>query len=219
MKFMKNKRFGFTIAEILIVLGIIGFVAAMTIPAVVNSYTKYIYVTRLKTTKAKIISAFEIMMEAEGIDNIYRSKFVKSSFASSNEIKKYFKVVELPTISQAYKTLLGDYTSPPYGTGLHLADGTYISFNGNKYYYDYQGTTDYYSTVFIDVNDKNPPNVWGRDTFAYFIKPNGDILPWGYVQLENGESSPCTPDTKPANYSLDFYCAARIEKEGWKMNY
>lgn len=45
--FYKN-RFGFTLAEVLITLGIIGVVAAMTIPVMISSYNKHITETRLK---------------------------------------------------------------------------------------------------------------------------------------------------------------------------
>ena len=35
-----TKRFGFTLAEVLITLGIIGVVAAMTIPTLIKTYQK-----------------------------------------------------------------------------------------------------------------------------------------------------------------------------------
>ncbi len=47
--FYKN-RFGFTLAEVLITLGIIGVVAAMTIPVMISSYNKHITETRLKNS-------------------------------------------------------------------------------------------------------------------------------------------------------------------------
>ena len=47
---MINKAF--TLAEVLITLGIIGVVAAMTLPAVVNKYRKVVFVNRIKTTNA-----------------------------------------------------------------------------------------------------------------------------------------------------------------------
>lgn len=42
-----KKVFAFTLAEVLITLGIIGIVAAMTIPTLINNYQKKITVTRL----------------------------------------------------------------------------------------------------------------------------------------------------------------------------
>ena len=43
-----NKRFGFTLAEVLITLGIIGVVAAMTIPNLITSAQKNATVTGLR---------------------------------------------------------------------------------------------------------------------------------------------------------------------------
>ena len=41
-------RTGFTLAEVLITLGIIGVVAALTIPSLMTAYNKHITETRLK---------------------------------------------------------------------------------------------------------------------------------------------------------------------------
>ena len=46
----KDKTFGFTLAEVLITLGIIGVVAALTIPGLIINYKKARTVTVLKET-------------------------------------------------------------------------------------------------------------------------------------------------------------------------
>lgn len=43
-----NKHNAFTLAEVLITLGIIGVVAAMTLPTVINNYKKQVAVNKLK---------------------------------------------------------------------------------------------------------------------------------------------------------------------------
>ena len=47
-KGLNLKKFAFTLAEVLITLGIIGVVAAMTMPALVANYQKTVTVNRLK---------------------------------------------------------------------------------------------------------------------------------------------------------------------------
>ena len=42
------KKNGFTLAEVLITLGIIGVVAAITLPTVIQNYQKQVLVTQLK---------------------------------------------------------------------------------------------------------------------------------------------------------------------------
>ena len=43
-----KRKNGFTLAEVLITIGIIGIVAAMTLPAVIGNYKKQEVVSRLK---------------------------------------------------------------------------------------------------------------------------------------------------------------------------
>ena len=54
---MKN---GFTLAEVLITLGIIGIVAAMTLPALVGKYQKKVTVTRLKKFYSTMQQAIQL---------------------------------------------------------------------------------------------------------------------------------------------------------------
>ena len=49
----KNRR-AFTLAEVLITLGVIGVVAAMTMPAVIKNYKKHVTETKLKSAYSQI---------------------------------------------------------------------------------------------------------------------------------------------------------------------
>ncbi len=53
------KHKGFTLAEILITLGIIGVVAAMTLPALIQNHQKSVALNKLKQTYAQILVAAE----------------------------------------------------------------------------------------------------------------------------------------------------------------
>lgn len=44
---MKNGMYGFTLAEVLVTLGIIGVVSAMTVPSLMQNYQRKSYVTQL----------------------------------------------------------------------------------------------------------------------------------------------------------------------------
>lgn len=54
------KKFGFTLAEVLITLAIIGIVAAMTIPSLVQKYKERAIVTRVKKTAAMLNEAYKL---------------------------------------------------------------------------------------------------------------------------------------------------------------
>ena len=53
-----KKLNAFTLAEVLITLGIIGVVAAMTLPTLIQNHQKQVYATQLK----KSINVFENML-------------------------------------------------------------------------------------------------------------------------------------------------------------
>ncbi len=58
---------GFTLAEVLITLGIIGVVAAMTLPALIQNYQKNVLMSQLKANVSLIERALaEIAEEAGG---------------------------------------------------------------------------------------------------------------------------------------------------------
>lgn len=61
----KNTK-GFTLAETLLTLGIIGIVAAMTLPAVVGKWQKTVHVNQMKHTYSVIANAFQMSMQEHG---------------------------------------------------------------------------------------------------------------------------------------------------------
>ncbi len=54
-----GKKAAFTLAEVLITLGIIGVVAAMTLPALIQNYQKGVVLNRLKQTYAQVQTAID----------------------------------------------------------------------------------------------------------------------------------------------------------------
>ena len=66
-----NKSFkGFTLAEVLITLGIIGVVAAMTLPTLISNYQKRVYVNQLKKASSVLSNGFKLMMAHDGVTEL-----------------------------------------------------------------------------------------------------------------------------------------------------
>ncbi len=61
-----KKNTGFTLAETLITLAIIGVVAALTIPSVVQKYEESVTQNRLKTTYSTIYNAYNLLIAEKG---------------------------------------------------------------------------------------------------------------------------------------------------------
>ena len=60
------KKLGFSLAEVLFTLGIIGVVAAVTLPTLINNYREKETVTRLKKVYSTIQTAYNYTMMEEG---------------------------------------------------------------------------------------------------------------------------------------------------------
>ena len=66
LKPSNNKCFGFTLAEVLITLGIIGVVAAITIPTLVANYKEKVFVVSAKKTYSGLTNAMNKWNEENG---------------------------------------------------------------------------------------------------------------------------------------------------------
>lgn len=197
---MKTKlKFGFTLAEILITLGIIGIIAAITIPVIVNNYTKVQYVSGLKKAYTSIQTALKQYIVDQGVDNLSQTNLFNTSdpqYFVNVFIKKYFNVVE------------GSVCLP--GDGSCVIEGTYLNNSTSSVNYEFgngeKSNSSYYvfctidgicfgitlnaktncnphstgimkgdcGSLYLDVNGAKPPNKLGRDYF-WMIK----IDPWG----------------------------------------
>ena len=68
------KKHGFTLAEVLITLGIIGVVAALTAPALVSSSRNEANAAKLAVVVSNLENAFSNMMVSENVDSLFRTE-------------------------------------------------------------------------------------------------------------------------------------------------
>ena len=91
----KHLKCAFTLAEVLITLGIIGVVAAMTIPTLVANYQKKVLVSQLQKTVATISNAAKLLMAQEQTFNLnqtylYDDRDINKQIAE-NTVGKFLK--------------------------------------------------------------------------------------------------------------------------------
>lgn len=227
----------FTLAEVLITLGIIGIVAAMTLPALKAKHEKIETVTRLKTAYSVINQAFKMAEAKNGdidswaewddaeliikkyiIPEIKGAKYYglaqKSTLALCYD--KNFKLHNAQTDNSSQYTWLDDvYITTPFIrniTGsLAFTNGICIGLNPVR--------ADNGQKIFVDINGMKGPNKAGYDLF-FFVIVNNSIKPygwdWSYEELTgSGRQNACNLKAK---YGGEV-CAARIMSEGWQINY
>ena len=209
MKFTDNElRRGFTLAEVLITLGIIGVVAAMTLPALVQKQQEKVTVTQLKKVYSELSQAMSFAVTEDGTAdtwNIYSYELTDENkdngsdtgasgqkyerFEPHNLIKrlKVSKDCQYKSqgcfIDSGYKMLNGAKERNFENLNnqyykIVLADGTAIAFEG----YEPSLSPDddrNYGEIWVDVNGNKNPNIAGKDLFL-FVYTKDRIYPYGY---------------------------------------
>ena len=217
------KRVAFTLAEVLITLGIIGVVAALTIPNVIKQYQDRVTVTKLQKAYSVLNQAFRQSENDNGSSELWQ----ETPEISANEYfekywKPYFKAPELClTYSDCgykswkpYITLNGDKVSmsiDPQRIKIKTSDDVFYMFT--EVTTNSKGEFVPFRNVYIDINGAKAPNQFGVDVFAFRRIPGKGILPDGYAASYRSIVANCNRQANGA------YCAARIIADGWKINY
>lgn len=223
-----GRKFGFTLAEVLITLAIIGMVAALTIPTLVANYQKRQFVVQLQKTYATIANAAKMVMADEQVDNLNNTYLREpDEYDDYNEmyensvgkfLKTYFKVVKTCNIddsscyAESYKSqddtiegqFIGTYTDRYCGV---LSSGTVICMA--------PFTEENPITFSIDVNGKTGPNIMGRDAFQFAMNYRGELAE--QFPVGSADSYRCGDDEQALTYSIG--CFTKIIQDGWKMDY
>ena len=178
------KKQAFTLAEVLITLTIVGVIAALTIPNLLQKYQEQATVKKVQKFYSNLSNAYSLAMKENGSANEWETP---NNSKGATEIynllfKPYFKIAKNCGFSEkancikngAYK-LLNNEETYNYGTNsryykIALDDGSAVWFRGET------ATTTL--TVFYDVNGYKEPNQWGKDLFDFDIK-NDKVFPTG----------------------------------------
>ncbi len=226
-------RLGFTLAEVLITLGIIGVVAALTIPTLVANYQKKVWVTQLKKDVSLLQNSYRKVMADEGVDSIFDTSVAYKIQSSDNNASFDFGYYP-----DKYAAYFG-YTLSPASSLKNsllnqLQDDILILPNGSCFYLQKAGggSEEYlHLATIIDVNCDKGPNVAGRDTFAVLLDGDAKLNFYGYGSFEDpdGWRQACTSENidnygkgqldLPTTQMLATMCAGLIISDGWEMNY
>lgn len=217
---------GFTLAEVLITLGIIGVVAALTLPSLITNYRKKQTVAQLKKVYSELSQAaqmsvvqngdmknWDYSLTGEEFFNTYLSNFIKMGSQKVEDAKKA-GVVYIKASGEEEVSFTNLYDS---GKILTLASGTQILMDTVRY--------SSIQTYLVDLNGFKKPNRIGVDVFALTVTPDGvQTFKW-----DDGETVDIIRDREilhngPSrhNYQCNsdgrgMWCAAMIEKDGWEI--
>lgn len=180
---------GFTLAEVLITLGIIGVVAAITIPGLINAYRAQQLRAQFNKSYSVVQQAFKLM-ESDDVDTNMRNytrtnpfyltfqKYLSQSticgsYVDNNNVSNTKNPAgcyqyKISNIDDGYKYLNSNsfIADGLFNNGeLMLPDGTLIFFDDSPESEGWKGVI-----IYIDINGyKKGPNRLGYDFFAFEV--------------------------------------------------
>ena len=202
-----SRKIAFTLAEVLITLGIIGVVAAMTMPSLMQNYKRQQATARIK----KFVSVINQALISAENDLGPREDWVKGEEDNSDSAYDFLNTYIKPYIKSAdieKRTLLGMNMAT-----LRFVDGSQMSIKIGACY-----------DIFYDINGEKGPNEKGRDIFVFILCKNGGCNSnsnqvRGMYCQPNGEPFPTheqlIDNCKDRNRGS--YCTILLEQNGYEF--
>ena len=185
-----RQKAAFTMAEVLITLGIVGIVAAMTLPSLINK-------ARYKALETGLKRSYSLLGQALDMYQAQNGERLVTGFMDKYEMKdslmKYFNVVrdcgfgsfeqdacipnfgpDMATNSQIYKTFNGHRVI----SLQEMDDGQFVINDASLILIEYVRNVRLYISVDVNGYNKNP-NRLGQDLFMFEIDKKGRLLPMG----------------------------------------
>lgn len=196
----KNRNMAFTLAEVLITLGIVSIVAAITIPTLMTKINEKVHKTQLRKVVSTLNQALKMVYN--NTDTIYECYYGKSGVVNgtskecsllNSELEKVLKISHICDDNAYKKGCIPKYKGKDtilkenYGNDYNLdfqkrncANWFENNILNNQRVIILQDGTiigQYFSHspqyIYVDVNGAKGPNRWGYDLFFLDLYYNG----------------------------------------------
>lgn len=220
----------FTLAEVLITLGIIGIIAAMTLPSIIQRKQEKVTVNQLKKSYSLLQQSYERIVYETGSAPRYWGMTgmndASSHIIMANKFVPYFKVIQNcigKDASFTKKHCVDDsrYAAPQNYASVRLIDGITLIFRHwtgqcNRKWGTTKALENVCGEIIVDLNGTKSPNMFGEDMFAFYLTNYG-VIPVG-MQAEtiHSFSKYCNLSVGPlgsdigGNFPNGYGCAAWV---------
>lgn len=211
----RNDARAFTLAEVLITLGIIGIVAAMAIPTLINKAQDSANASAAKKIYSGLSNATNIIISENGgtfADALSTGTEVRDIFARKLlAIKKCDNASSEGCFPSTYK--YGPNSNFVKYAGLVLNDGMMVSFNFYPGNYSlscnltHGSATGVCFEIWVDTNGAKAPNIGGKDIVGFILYKNGlRVAGTNHDYYESVYSAyNCITGTNPFLCQLEFF--------------
>lgn len=213
---------GFTLAEVLITLGIIGVVAALTLPTIIANSRKEELRAALKKSYSVLQQGLQRMSLDTGqtvIPSDYPSGTFKPIFM------KYFSVIKdcgygkrdeapcIPNKDGNQSTKYKNYTAKAIVDLSFIDDGQFVISDGMLILIENNSGPIY---ITVDVNGvQGKPNRWGYDLFTFQLMNDGKLLPMGIEGTSFKEEEYCSKTSANNRNGIGCTHKAMTDKNFW----
>lgn len=211
------KKKAFTLSELLIALAIVGAIAALAIPAIIEDMNRRILANQLKNLSLIIQNLAGDQLVNNKVHSLEYTDFKDAStlLSSSNFSIADYCSTRSDCVAASYGTLNGKTVSIPNYTTVKLKNGVTLTYTVSEL--ALTGSTDKgYGLFYTDLNGLDGPNLLGRDLFVFRISKKGRIV--------DGTGDNSTTDATLKNYckdgsSVPTSCYTLVERSNWKITY
>lgn len=225
-------QYAFTLAETLITLGVIGVVAAMTIPNLITTHQKKVTVTKVQKSISVLNQAYKLSvaelgqpevndilnLPIEDYFNKYWAPYLKlatycSTYSDCGYKSAFFKKLD----GTEYIFQMTNKANFTFQTNDGMVYSIQIRGFWNQYPYQKENEnigTDGLLSVVVDINGPKKPNMYGKDVFSLLGSNFEDVglQPCGY----NLTTKEINDDCRKGGRGL--YCLEKIKRSGWQID-
>lgn len=203
----------FTLAETLITLGIIGVVAALTIPSLVTKH-------KTKTIEKKLAKYYTNINQALTMSELENGPHENWDYTLSSWdfYNKYFdKYLQTIKIQKGFRGAPNDNRF----VGIYFSDGSMAVMGYTQCINFFPKANAEYIAVCanIEAENKTKGHKFGKDTFPFVIcrDTNHKIEPYGRLNCNNNLLTDEVVMENCKNFDSGLYCTELIRRNGWKI--
>lgn len=176
---------GFTLAEVIITLGVIGVISALTIPTLIQDTSEAEIEPKLNKARSAIMQANKALLYEYGVDRISETGLFGQDGSSPVNTEAYMqRLGDFIKISSSYNK--NDDVEFEENDALHLdltyhtiVDGVsvalYSQYVYNEFNTDAKPHMTQIGTYVLDVNGRDKPNARNKDIYYFEAKDDGSM--------------------------------------------